>query len=110
GISITNRTVRQPRAVAAQDKQFWQAGDPFGAPVWANLSDFVMDEEIWQGRPLYDRLDAAYEFLPLLATHSQSLAIGTANRNPQNKQERQPARMKAQRLMAFDRGVLETLS
>lgn len=97
-------------ALDQRNNLYWKAGSPFDSAVWTNLSDFLMDDTLWSdSTTLYDRLDAVYEFLPLLVTHSQSMAMGTANLTAE-KQERNPARMQTQRILAFDRGRLETLS
>jgi hypothetical protein len=88
--------------------------DPFAAPRWNNLSDLLMDEEIWAGRPLYDRLDAVYPFCQLVATRSMALRVVTANRVPDPANSEQPARrptlIRAERLLAGDRGAIETIS
>lgn len=41
--------------LSPRDRVWWMPLDPFATPHWNNLSDFLKDEEIWAGRPLYDR-------------------------------------------------------
>lgn len=129
----------QNAPVSPREREWWQSVEPFSHRRWRNLSDFLMDEEVWAGRPLYDRLDAAYPFCQLVTMHTMALRAITANRtNPEvaaaeptatptetpsartpkkgsrnvreAKSQRRPTMVRAERLLAADRGVLETVS
>ena len=94
-------------------RQTWETRNPLLLARWRNLSDFLLDEAIWTGRPLYDRLDSAYPFARLLTTHSMSMQLSTLSRSkvipdPSGRQQR-PSQSRAERLLAGDRGVLETV-
>lgn len=100
--------------LSPRDRVWWMPLDPFATPHWNNLSDFLKDEEIWAGRPLYDRLDAVYPFSQLVATRSMALRVVTANRVPDpaasGKPERRPTLIRAERLLSGDRGAIETVN
>ncbi len=81
---------------------------------WRNLSDLVIDDRIWNQRPLYDRLDTVYPFLRMLTTHSQSYRLVTVNRPPPKHTDTsassiQPSQIMAERIIAADRGAVETI-
>jgi len=105
---------KTPTAPTAQDAQWWTAVDPRQTPHWRNLSDFILDEDVWQGRPLYDRLDAVFPFCQLVSTHSMTLRVVTTN-GPAPPAAGQTATrrvnpLSSERIIAGDRGAVETLS
>lgn len=104
------------KKLTKQNAQYWMAVHPNAAPCWKNLSDFLLDDTIWQNRPLYDRLDAAYPFYRLLTTHSQSLRLLSANRGPAASDTEtqddttRPTQTRAERILTSDRGSVETVT
>jgi hypothetical protein len=92
-------------------REWWAALDPLAAPAWRNLSDFIRDPILWNDLPLYERLDAMAPFYRLIATHTLAVEALTADRPNQPDNENQRThRAVARRLLAFDRGGVETLS
>jgi hypothetical protein len=95
-----------------QQGAWWLETDPLGPAVWRNLSDFLQDERLWQGLPLYDRLDRVYAFLPLVTTHSVSLWSLMGNREVQPREEvgeKRKTMFQIERVLTADRGRLETI-
>ncbi len=94
-------------------EQAWEDRNPLLYPRWRNLSDFLLDEVIWAGRPLYDRLDTAYPFARLITTHSVSIQLNTTSRPaapPDTLQRgRRPSVARAERILIGDRGVIEMI-
>jgi DNA uptake protein ComE-like DNA-binding protein len=110
-------SIFRAQGLSNQDPQWWMSVHPNSEPCWNNLSDFLLDDELWQERPLYDRLDAVYPFYQLLTTHSQSLRVISANRQPlqdtSDETENEPTRLtytRAERIITSDRGSVETVS
>lgn len=105
---------QQTASLNAKDEAWWAPVDPFAAPRWHNLSDFLQDETVWQGRPLYDRLDAIYPFCQLVTMHSMALRAYAANRPyvppSEAKEGRRPNLVRVERQIVGDRGVVESVS
>lgn len=99
---------RRPQRLSPHDELYWINLIPGVSRRYATLSDFLRDEMVWQGRPLYDRLDTAYPFFRSLTTHSMALEIATVSRQPQlGDDQPRPNPLQTRRVVAADRGVLE---
>ncbi|MCL5270811.1 MAG: helix-hairpin-helix domain-containing protein, partial [bacterium] len=87
--------------------------NPLEPARWDNLSDFILDEMIWEGLPLYDRLTTVDPFAQLVTTHSLTFRVKSANRVAEADDAAQPSRRPslalAERLVAGDHGVVETV-
>ncbi len=97
-------------ALSAEER--WRELSPQSAQAWPNLSDFLLDEQIWGETPLYQRLTQAWPFASLVGTHSMSmLAVATSRPEPiEAGSTRRPNLARSERLLAGDRGRLETVS
>jgi hypothetical protein len=84
---------------------WWREISPIDASVWPNLSDFLLDDNVWQSSTLYARLDAVYPFLPLVTTHGLSARVLSVARQAQSS-----GALIVERIMADDRGGLETVA
>ena len=90
--------------------------NPLARPAWRNLSEFMLDEEVWQDQPLYARLDRAYPFINRLACHTLVIETEAENRPGGDNQltssgePRRQSRMRATRMLSADRGGVETVS
>lgn len=99
-------------ALTPEMRVWWMERHPLDHPEWRNFSGFLLDERVWQGRPLYDRLNAAMPFHAMVGTHSVSLVALSANRANDVEDrdgDRRPTRLTAERLIAGDRGGVETV-
>lgn len=116
------REARMPQAsgstikpVSSRDKTYWRESDPRMGARWANISDFMLDNDVWGETSLYDRLNQAYPFSALIGTHSLSMvATSTTKPSPTSSNKREAARRqnvnRAERLLAADRGMVETVN
>ena len=99
----------------ARDMDWDNPASPLQEALWRNPSDFLRDDLVWGERSLYDRLDAVYGFFELLTTHSMAMEVTTANRTGQDDEDaletptRRPSRRLGYRLLAGDRGGVETV-
>lgn len=88
------------------------ARSPQSAPRWRTLSEFIRDRELWADASLLERIERTYRFSGMIAFQSLAYKVTTAN-IPQNKDDAsgnaRASVMYAERLLAADRGALETV-
>ncbi|MCE5229204.1 type II secretion system protein GspK [bacterium] len=103
-----------------RDRSYWREIDPKNGACWANLSDLITDKQVWGDTAFYDRLAQVYAFAPLIGTHSLTMmsvattkvasAGETKNANAKKSDlARRENITRAERLLAADRGVIETV-
>ncbi|MEN6625840.1 MAG: hypothetical protein ABFD69_06385 [Candidatus Sumerlaeia bacterium] len=108
----TGTVDRATQTLTTRDKTYWREFSLETTGCWANLSDFMADSRIWGSTSLYDRLNQAYAFAPLLGTHTMTLKsvattrVASSTKDPSRRQNI----TRAERILAGDRGMVETVS
>ena len=102
------------------DPTWWVAESPFTPGRWSNLSDFIRDETLWAGRPLYDRLDAVYSYSQKVTLHTLAVRVVSDSAQSESNAKqvaatagggtRRPRVIRAERIIAADRGRAETVA
>lgn len=88
----------------------WYRSIPPSAPSrWRGLSEFLLDEDLWEDASLIERISKSNPFSRLVTFHTLSLKVTSEATSPKvaNK-NRRTRTMRSQRLVAADRGRIET--
>lgn len=89
----------------------WYRSIPPSAPSrWRGLAEFLLDEDLWDDAPLIERISKTNPFSRLVTFHTLSLKVTSEATSPRaGDSNRRTRTMRAQRLVAADRGRIETL-
>lgn len=93
--------------------QWYRAISPQSVVRWSSLSEFIQDDELWGDASELDRLSACFLFSRMITFQSLSYKVTTRNVGETqvvNGMHRRPSIKRAERILAADRGKLETVS
>jgi len=99
------------QAYARSPDWFWPRSPLVGAR-WGSLSAFVKDGGLWGEAPLAERVRRVYPFSRIVTFDSLSFKATTRNLVASASEDplRRPSRRRAERIIAGDRGSLETVT
>ncbi len=88
----------------------WYRAIPPSAPSrWRGLSEFLLDEDLWDDAPLIERISKSNPFSRLVTFHTLSFKVTSETTSPKAANKNRRTRtMRSQRLVAADRGRIET--
>jgi hypothetical protein len=94
-----------------EDDAWYTALSPQAPMRWRTFSEFIRDRDLWGEASLVERIERTYPFSRMIAFQSLSYKVTTAN-IPQTQAEnsnRRSSVMFTERILAADRGAIETV-
>jgi hypothetical protein len=113
GMSRSSVPESAPVEIASdvEDDAWYTALSPQAPMRWRTFSEFIRDRDLWGEASLVERIERTYPFSRMIAFQSLSYKVTTAN-IPQTQAEnsnRRSSVMFTERILAADRGAIETV-
>lgn len=93
-------------------EDYFSPRSPQDASRWATLSEFIRDRDLWGDASLIERMERIYPFSAMMTFQSLAYRVMTANiplSNPDGDTTRRSSVIYSDRILAADRGTLETV-
>jgi hypothetical protein len=112
GASPSGEPASTPASSTVETKDGWfTARSPQSPARWRSFSEFIRDRDLWGEASLVERIERTYPFSRMIAFQSLSYKVTTANipLTQASDSNRRSSVMYTERILAADRGALETV-